>query len=373
MSGQSETLWDAPQHTLAKLEILKRYLGAWFAIIGKHNPRILYIDGFAGPGEYRGGEDGSPAVAVRLAKGHKANIVEHTEVVCYFIERDPRRLQHLQNVMDSKFKPLPNNLKIYYSGEEFESFMGRVFLTLDQNGRALEPAFVFIDPFGWTGATMETMHRILGFQKTEVLFTFMYDWINRWSEYPNQSENMTALFGEAEWIRMGHPGDAPEARKEFLLRHMIQSMGHGARYVLPFEMTDVRNHTPYFLLHASNDLTAVAKMKETMWRVDPSGQFTFSDRRNPNQIYLFTDKPDYEDVRMRLVRRFSGHTVKWEEIREFILVDTPYCDGHFNTYGLSVLEKSSAIEVLEPPGMPRQRRRFKYPEDLRPDLRFRFK
>lgn len=31
------------------------------------NPRILYIDGFAGPGRYKNGEDGSPIYALKIA------------------------------------------------------------------------------------------------------------------------------------------------------------------------------------------------------------------------------------------------------------------------------------------------------------------
>jgi len=46
-------LWPRSPHTGAKHAILKLYLDRWFPILGKHNPTINYIDGFAGPGEFR--------------------------------------------------------------------------------------------------------------------------------------------------------------------------------------------------------------------------------------------------------------------------------------------------------------------------------
>jgi len=51
------TIWKAEPHTIAKIEILQEYLKAWFSIMGTnrygHGQDILYIDGFAGPGEYK--------------------------------------------------------------------------------------------------------------------------------------------------------------------------------------------------------------------------------------------------------------------------------------------------------------------------------
>jgi three-Cys-motif partner protein len=48
------TIWNAPPHTIAKIEMLRAYLVAWFQILGRSRPGqdLLYVDGFAGPGEY---------------------------------------------------------------------------------------------------------------------------------------------------------------------------------------------------------------------------------------------------------------------------------------------------------------------------------
>ena len=55
-----DTLWELDPHTLGKHLVLRAYLDAWLPVMGSWQGRLLFIDGFAGPGEYEGGEEGSP-------------------------------------------------------------------------------------------------------------------------------------------------------------------------------------------------------------------------------------------------------------------------------------------------------------------------
>jgi hypothetical protein len=47
-----DTIWPIEPHTAAKHQILRKYLDAWFPILATYNKRIVYVDGFAGPGRY---------------------------------------------------------------------------------------------------------------------------------------------------------------------------------------------------------------------------------------------------------------------------------------------------------------------------------
>jgi three-Cys-motif partner protein len=53
-----ETIWDAESHTIAKHRILQKYLGGWLPVISSWNKRVLFIDGFSGPGGVRRGRGG---------------------------------------------------------------------------------------------------------------------------------------------------------------------------------------------------------------------------------------------------------------------------------------------------------------------------
>src|SRR5688572_18293414 len=96
-----DTVWEAEPHTLAKIAILKAYLKAWLAILGQRKPGqpVLYIDGFAGPGEYTNHPEGSPLAALAAARE-----VIHTLgprwaaglLHCVFIEENEHRCENLK-------------------------------------------------------------------------------------------------------------------------------------------------------------------------------------------------------------------------------------------------------------------------------------
>ena len=65
-----DTVWERDPHTEGKHLVLRHYLNAWLPILGSWNGRIVFLDGFAGPGEYKGGEDGSPIVALKAFAEH---------------------------------------------------------------------------------------------------------------------------------------------------------------------------------------------------------------------------------------------------------------------------------------------------------------
>jgi len=87
------TIWPLEDHTKAKHEILRNYLAAWFPILSIYSQRIVYIDGFAGPGVYSGGEPGSPVLAIKTAYEHLLKD-RFKEIVFFFIEKGKIGLLH---------------------------------------------------------------------------------------------------------------------------------------------------------------------------------------------------------------------------------------------------------------------------------------
>src|SRR3954447_7851247 len=76
--------WWYPEHTAAKHEILRRYLGAWLAILGRgRHPQLVLIDGFAGRGKYMEGQSGSPRIMFdRACEVANDGLVEKVLVRC---------------------------------------------------------------------------------------------------------------------------------------------------------------------------------------------------------------------------------------------------------------------------------------------------
>jgi hypothetical protein len=93
------TIWDLEPHTAAKHEILRRYIQAWAPILSQANfPHLVFVDGFAGPGRYSEGEEGSPVIALKAVIDQPRPI--KAKVNFHFIELDEKRADHLTSEIE---------------------------------------------------------------------------------------------------------------------------------------------------------------------------------------------------------------------------------------------------------------------------------
>ena len=190
LTQRSDTLWPIEPHTLAKHKILRKYLDAWLPILNTYNRRIIYVDGFCGPGRYTGGEPGSPTIALEAARTHSAKLVG--ELVFLFIEKRPDRAEHLTGEV-AKQNP-PAHFKINVENGLFAEKLVEALDEWDKNKSQIAPTFASIDPFGFSGLPYTLIQRLLSRPKCEVLITFMVDSINRWLEHPE--DNIRSLITE---------------------------------------------------------------------------------------------------------------------------------------------------------------------------------
>ncbi|MDR7666253.1 three-Cys-motif partner protein TcmP, partial [Methanosarcina sp. Z-7115] len=185
MAKPSTKVWDIEKHTEAKHAILKRYLQAWFPILSSFNDRILYIDGFAGPGEYSNGEPGSPIIALETAIDAARDNKRKTnaEILFLFIEKDKERCEHLESLLAGR--TLPHNIKYIVECGKFDETLKSSLDQIDIQKKSLAPTFAFIDPFGISDTPFSIIERIVKFKRCEVLITFMSGFINRFKNHPN--------------------------------------------------------------------------------------------------------------------------------------------------------------------------------------------
>ena len=154
------TVWPRGEQTEGKHLVLRNYLNGWFPILGKWNGRLLFIDGFAGPGEYASGEIGSPLVALDCLRQHKhAGRLAGNEVVCFFMEADEDRALHLREVL-ARQQPIPDTEFNVLPGA-FDDHMTGILDRIEEQNAALAPTFVMVDPFGVKGSRMQLIGRVL--------------------------------------------------------------------------------------------------------------------------------------------------------------------------------------------------------------------
>ena len=354
MPDRHPTLWELEPHTAAKHDILRKYLGAWFPKLAWKR-RLVFIDGFAGPGEYAGGELGSPLIALNAAIQHKADLTG-CELVYIFIERHEDRFKHLDGLISRQ--SIPPHVRCQALQGEFADHMTHILNTLDEAGKELAPAFVMVDPFGFAGLPLDLLAKAAQYQRSELLISFMYESIVRWRSQPQLAPTLDGLFGCSDWRQADELPD-PAARKDFLLNLYMQKLREvaGMQYLRAFEMMDKGNRTEYFLIFATHHIDGLKAMKRAMWTVDPSGSYQFSDATVSTQLALFLPEPDFDQLKRLIVQQFSDREVTVEEIERFVVIDTHFMESHFRRQILAPMEKAGELSVVESP----REKRFFYP------------
>ena len=359
-----ETVWKPDPHTLAKLAILERYLQAWLPIMSKYNGRILYIDGFAGPGKYLDDNDeptidGSPLVAIKAAINHIRKF--KAEIVFFFVEVRSDRCEFLDGLLASI--TLHNSMKCHIVCSTFDEHLSTILDSIEEQKKRMAPAFVFMDPFGYSHTPMSLIGRIMSNQRCEVLVNFNYHEINRFLSDPVKAHDFDVLFGTDQWRTFIDVTDPMERKSG--IRNLYQSQfqqSANIKYVRFFEMINLANQTEYFLFFGTNHLSGLKAMLAAMWKVDPAGAFRFSDRTDPRQQVLFEAEPDFTLLKRLIVTQFKGQTVPIELLEEFILT-RGFRETHYKRQILTPMEKADPpeIEVI----CDKKRRKCTYPDGIR--------
>jgi three-Cys-motif partner protein len=341
MPAPRTTVWDIEEHTRGKHQVLRNYLGAWFPILGKTQHRIAFIDGFAGPGEYRGGEIGSPLIALQTFENHRAPMRAHVNFL--FIELDRRRAEHLEGLVAPYRQRLGARVTIDIEQGAFDDSMSGLLDEISQQNGVLIPAFVMVDPFGISHTPMSVIAKILRNPKSEVYVSFMWTYLNRFNEHENFEEHLDDLFGCPDWRAVSELPDDTRVRKNFffgLYRDCLKRAG--AKYVVHFELYRGRDPV-YAIFFATSNETGCDKMKQAIWKADPVSGTRFVPG-NQSNLDLFAD--DTTQFANELIAEItSDDWVSFDRIETWTKTDsTGYHSGQLKP-ALRNLEAANRIEV----------------------------
>lgn len=366
MAKPTTVLWEANEHTLAKHEILRRYLQAWLPIMSKWEPKLLLIDGFAGPGRYQGGEEGSPLVMLRTLLEHR-DLTAHpaTTFAFLFIEKDHDRIERLRTEIEG-LGPLPTNVRVLSPVEaNFADVMATLFERFP--GFRLVPTFAFLDPFGYRDTAAGLTGKILSFPKCEVLIYVPLYNIARFVNEPAQEAVLTSLYGDDRW-KAAREVEGFEAKQDVLHDLFADAIRGPGRLVRSFEMLGRTTNSGYHLFFGTNSETGLRAMKDAMWKVDPEHGAQFRDSTCRGQAVLFKFGPDFAELLGMLRDRFETEPFSIEDAARFVLLDTPFRDnGHLKEPTLRPAEGDGLLDAWNMDGS--KRRKGYYP----PGTMLRFK
>ena len=244
---------------------------------------------------------------------------------CAFIEADKKRFNHLQQEITPWDEV--KGLKTYPLEMSFPEGLAVLREQLPKPFEKSHPLFVFIDPFGATGAPFTSVTEVLKSPCSEVLINLDADGIARIfraEESANSEETLNSIFGDSSWKKL--PGK--ETPFHVLCRDVLdlyktrlRSLPN-IRFVFAFEMQTTVGVLNYFLVFASQHPLGLEKMKESMKSIDQDGNYRFSDGSlNQSSLFRFNDPALYIPS---LLHRFEGKTVSYDVLKEFVLNETAF-------------------------------------------------
>ena len=326
MAQPTTLLWDRDAHTAAKHDLLRHYLNRWFPILLKSFESATYAEGFAGAGEYSGGEPGSPIIALQSLLDRPELLALGKEVRFVFVEKHKGRYENLRRRVHERWPPatLPPHVKLSGAAGRCED---RLLERLDAAGAWRQPVFSNLD--GWGMVPLSIVRRIAQNPASEVLVTFTSQFFVRFAGVDDATTaGADDMFGSRKWRAVK---DVPSSQKSRFVvdeyRRVLASVGFP--FTLAFEMVDERNNE-LFIVHGSGHTSGLEKMKEAMWLVDPVYGVRFRDPMDPDQQQLpVAAEPDLAPLRRILLEHLSdGSRRSVKDVRSFALLETMYRKPH---------------------------------------------
>lgn len=328
-----DTLWELEPATEAKHRLYKRYLSEWWPKLllpsrvgGYRQKRVTYLDAFAGPGEYKGGEPGSPVFALDDLLHHgsvRQMRLSRDRVRLLFMEKRQDRFEHLRDRLEHCFgsldklpvlvKPVPGA-----AGEDTEQL-------LTETGAWGHPILAVFDSWGSVNVPFRTIQRLARNRSGEVIVTFGPNWFSRRNKI--DLEKLDRVFGGRQYWQPADGELSPDEQWRVWLQTYREALRRaGFRYQLDFRIvpkTGLHLHLVYGTGHPSG----VESMKNAMWEVDEDGGASFADPRTRKarplgQEPLFWTGPDHPELWEFTRQRLEEGPVTIEQLGTWLLTQT---------------------------------------------------
>lgn len=321
-----------------KHEIVKVYLDGWFPKLGYTSDRIVYFDSHAGKGKHATGDIGSPLVALTTFLNHRAasRILKNCEVWFYFVEADSDNVESLKQSIE-EMGALPTGITVHISHGDGFQILQDILDNLKKSGNALAPAFLFIDPYGFT-VPYPLIRELMSFRSVEAFINVMWRYIAMGINNPNTEKTLTHIFGGELWKNLiGHDFDEQSNMCADLIKDITN-----AQYSSTIKMLGSNNATEYFLLHLSNHLKGRNLMKDSIWKVCPDGGSFVRKNDNMYQSTLITPDANLDPICAWLQEQLSSGPREYEDLKNDFLYED-FREVHLNNTIRSMLKDGLVV------------------------------
>ncbi len=249
-----------------KLDILGKYSHAYTTILNKHKLTSIYVDAFAGKGEYRSKKTGNKIKGSAL----NALTIKPSFDVYYFVEMDLKKVDTLEDKVGSQ-----KNVTIF-KGDCSKILLNDVLPNIEYS--QFKRGLCFLDPYGihldWTvikaAAEMGTIELFVNFSIMDINRNFKKADISE--VRPSDMQRMNQTCGSDDWknflfdTSMSLFGDVSEKKSNEDIAKWFQNrlkQVAGFSYVpKPIPMKNSIGRTVYYLYFASQNNTADKIIKD---------------------------------------------------------------------------------------------------------------
>lgn len=317
-------------HSKAKLDVLRSYLRAYFDRLNVNPNREEFkldlVDGFAGGGTFRDGEDivpGTPLIMLEESREARnrlnRNRAKSLNFDCkfYFVDKETAHTDHLRKVLEER-EYIVNDEEIVVRNSPFEAEVDNILTEISRRQPRAGRAIFLLDQTGFAQVELKLVAHI--FRKlpaAEVILTFAADaLINHLAETPSLIKAVAPLNLTESQIHdliQHNDGDGGKALVQRTLRDHIRTVTD-VSYDTPFFIRPHQSRRALWFLHLSRHPTARDVMIQRHWAIQNtfehygSGDFNMLgwDALNSKTLPLFNFKEfDAEQMRNQLLHSMS--------------------------------------------------------------------
>ncbi|MFM7408883.1 MAG: three-Cys-motif partner protein TcmP [Cuspidothrix sp.] len=295
-SADGQEIPDIEEHTKTKHLLIEQYVTDLIYTLysaGQYGGvrNFTIIDGFCGGGIYNDKDlhsiwFGSPIRLINAVReGYlKSKRTYPLNVKFIFIDKKKEHLECLKNIAMSQagLEQLSDQQQHTFKSEvgerieqcEFitDKFENTVDYCIFQADNRKGHSLFFLDPFGWSYVSMKSFRKINSLNKSEIIYTFMVDFIKRFIYDPKWQARETfakvletdGYFDLDHFKTLDTFGEQAEFRNEFM--RLFRNKGD-AKKIITFAMMPKNNdRVLYYLFHICNHLRALEVMKDGSWK-----------------------------------------------------------------------------------------------------------
>jgi len=255
-------------HSEAKVDLLKRYLGAYVGILA-NNPFtdvVEIYDYFCGVGVFVNEKHGSPLVITQVICDFlKKNPGNTTRFKCHFNDRDAAKIEALEPTIRAIVPKNETRFQITFGNENYLELLPKVIA--HQKISRKTKFFHFIDPYGYKDVCWSQIRTLLVGSNSEVLLfqpsTFLYRFKGKATTPDALKKFMDELGDDSHWPEGG------DAWSHIAATTSLFRSNYPEGFVDSFTIEKDKG-TIYCLFFFTSHILGFEKMLEAKWTLNDS-------------------------------------------------------------------------------------------------------